>query len=156
MHFAAQPLPLADLFAVQVGQRFMVMHFSKHEAAEVTEAADLVEINITPAIVYAAGAGVISVNGAQGVVVLDTDDIPEGTTNLYSDQPNSTTDDVTFNTVTTTDEFIGDLDGTVRFAGRNVTGATIAKGQVIYISGISGNTPEVSLAIMQVCGMHNT
>ena len=59
-------------------------------AVEVTEAADLVELNITPAIVYASGGGVTSVNGASGVVTLDTDDIPEGTTNLYSDQPNST------------------------------------------------------------------
>lgn len=114
-------------------------------AVTVIDDPDLVVLNITPAAVNVTSA-VTSVNGLVGTVTLDSDDIPEGTTNLYSDQPNSTTDDVTFNIVTATNEFIGDLDGAVRFAGRNVSGATIAKGQVIYISGISGNTPEVSLA----------
>jgi hypothetical protein len=107
-------------------------------AVEVTEAADLVELNITPAIVYAAGAGVISVNGAQGVVTLDTDDIPEGTTNLYSDQPNSTTDDVTFNSVT------ADMFGVQHFVAK--ARETITAGQPVYISGHSGNTPEVMVA----------
>ena len=58
----------------------------------------------------------------------------------------NTTDDVTFNTVTATDEFVGNLDGAIRFSGKNVSGGTIEPGQVIYISGISGNTPEVDLA----------
>ena len=45
---------------------------------------DLVVLNVNPANVTATGTGNIdSVNGQTGVVVLDTDDISEGTTNLY-------------------------------------------------------------------------
>jgi hypothetical protein len=46
----------------------------------------------------------------------------------------------------TADDFIGDLNGTIRFEGINRSGGTISKGQVVYISGISGNTPEIGLA----------
>ena len=102
---------------------------------------DLVTLNINPAQVTGSGGTTGTVErvdtgtGLTGGPITTT-----GTVSIDE------TSDVTFNTVTATNEFIGDLDGTVRFAGRNVTGATIAKGQVIYISGISGNTPEVSLA----------
>tara|TARA_R110000787_G_scaffold65617_2_gene147725 strand:- start:71 stop:1393 length:1323 start_codon:yes stop_codon:yes gene_type:complete len=48
-------------------------------------------------------------------------------------------------TVTATD-FIGPLDGPIRFEAINRSGADITEGQAIYISGISGNTPEVGLA----------
>jgi hypothetical protein len=99
-----------------------------------------------------------------------TDNLSEGSTNLYYadslvdahltggtgvtyttgdiaiGQDVGTTADVTFNTVTATDEFIGNLDGAIRFAGKNLSGGTIEPGQVVYISGISGNTPEVQLA----------
>jgi hypothetical protein len=61
------------------------------------------------------------------------------------DQSLNTTNDVTFNTVTATD-FIGPLNGAIQFTGINRSGGTINKGQAIYISGISGNTPEVGLA----------
>ena len=51
---------------------------------QVTEAPDLVEINIQPAgFTGVTAADVSSVNGQTGVVVLDTDDIDEGATNLY-------------------------------------------------------------------------
>ena len=51
---------------------------------QVTEAPDLVEINIQPAgFTGVTAADVSSVNGQTGVVVLDTDDIDEGDTNLY-------------------------------------------------------------------------
>ena len=69
----------------------------------VTENADLVSIDIQPASFTGSGGGgggaVDSVNGQIGTVVLDTDDIAEGVTNLYSKQPNAITDDVTFNSV---------------------------------------------------------
>ncbi len=61
------------------------------------------------------------------------------------DQSLNTTNDVTFNTVTATD-FIGALNGAIQFTAINRSGGTINKGQAIYISGISGNTPEVGLA----------
>jgi hypothetical protein len=48
-------------------------------------------------------------------------------------------------TVTATD-FIGPLNGPIRFEAKNRSGADITEGQAIYISGISGNTPEVGLA----------
>ena len=68
------------------------------------------------------------------------------------DQDLNTTDDVIFNTVTATNEFVGHLDGSIRFSGKNVSGSTILPGQVIYISGLSGNTPEVDLAKADAAG----
>ena len=143
--------------------------------------------------ITAGEAEVSSVNGQTGVVVLDTDDISEGTTNKYYSstlfntdfalkdtddlsqgttnlyyadslvdahlvggtgvtysagnisigQPVATTDDVTFNEVEAA-EFIGTMRGpmlTKCSAGENLT-----KGDAVYISGISGNTPVVSKA----------
>lgn len=136
----------------------------------VQESENPVVLNITPAAVSITSA-VTSVNGEVGDVVLTTTDIAEGDNLYYTDarayaansggtgvtynsstgeisigQDVATTADVTFNTVTATDEFIGHLDGSVRFTAKNRSGATIEPGQVIYISGLSGNTPEVDLA----------
>lgn len=44
------------------------------------------------------------------------------------------------------DDFIGDLNGGVRFSAKNASGGTMTRGQAVYISGLSGQTPEVSLA----------
>lgn len=49
-------------------------------AVELTEAADIVTLNVTGATIQ---AEVTSVNGETGVVVLDTDSVDEGSTNLY-------------------------------------------------------------------------
>ena len=46
----------------------------------------------------------------------------------------------------TAPDFIGPLNGPIRFEAKNRSGGTINEGQAIYISGISGNTPEVDLA----------
>ena len=163
-----------------------------------TESNDLVTLDITPAAVSVSGA-VSSVNGQFGAVVLDTDDIAEGTTNLYSTdvridarvdlqtganldlsfsdtddlaegvanlyytearvddnfatktttdltegtnlyskQPNAITDDVTFNTMT------ADMFGVQHFTAK--AREAISAGQPVYISGHSGNTPEVMVA----------
>lgn len=51
----------------------------------------------------------------------------------------------TFTGDVTAPDFIGDLNGAVRFNGKAI-GSAILAGEVVYISGISGNTPEVSLA----------
>lgn len=51
----------------------------------------------------------------------------------------------TFTGDVTAPDFIGDLNGAVRFTGKAI-GSAILAGEVVYISGISGNTPEVSLA----------
>jgi len=48
-------------------------------------------------------------------------------------------------TVTASD-FIGPLNGAVQFTAKNTSGGTLTVGQVVYISGISGNTPTVGLA----------
>ena len=44
------------------------------------------------------------------------------------------------------DDFVGDLNGAVRFEAKNETGAVLTKGQVVYISGVSGTVPTVGLA----------
>ena len=114
-----------------------------------------------------ASAPVTSVNTQTGAVVLDTDDISEGSTNLYYTdarvdshlvggtgvtysagnisigQPVATTDDVEFNEVTAA-EFIGNLRGANLMKAQ--AGEALTKGDVVYISGISGNTPVVSKA----------
>ena len=59
------------------------------------------------------------------------------------DQSLNTTDDVTFNEVTGT-EFIGNLRGANLFKAQ--AGEALVKGDVVYISGISGNIPIVSKA----------
>ena len=50
-----------------------------------------------------------------------------------------------FTTSVTSPDFIGDLNGSVRFAAKMI-GSSVLKGQVVYVSGLSGNTPEVQLA----------
>ena len=102
-----------------------------------TEDSDLVTLNIQPAAVSITSA-VTSVNGEVGIVTLDTDDIPEGVVNLYTQQPNGTTDDVTFNSVT------ADFFGVQHFTAKAIE--PITAGQPVYISGHSGNTPEVGVA----------
>ena len=130
----------------------------------VTEADDLVTIQIQPASFTGTGGGgaVDSVNGLTGVVVLDTDDIDQGTTNLYYadslvdshltggtgvtytlgtigiGQDVGTTADVTFGSVTS------DMFGVQHFTAK--ARETISAGQPVYISGHSGNTPEVMVA----------
>jgi hypothetical protein len=165
-------------------------------AVTVTEADDLVKLNITPASVNVTSA-VTSVNGLTGNVTLstteisegtnlyytdaradarvdlqtganldlsfsDTDDLAEGPTNLYYTdarvdahltggtgvtysagnisigQDVGTGADVEFNTVT------ADFFGVQHFTAK--ARETITAGQPVYISGHSGNTPEVMVA----------
>ena len=44
------------------------------------------------------------------------------------------------------DEFYGNLEGAIMFPAINDEGASISKGQVVYIKGTSGQTPTVALA----------
>lgn len=46
----------------------------------------------------------------------------------------------------TADDFIGNLNGPIRFSALNDEGATITAGQVVYIKGVSGTVPTVALA----------
>ena len=104
---------------------------------------DLVVLNINPASITVTGGGggaVSSVNSQTGAVVLDTDDIAQGSTNLYSQQPNSTSDDVTFNTVT------ADLYGAIHLNVKNDEGAAISQGDPVYFKGVSGNNITVGVA----------
>jgi len=59
------------------------------------------------------------------------------------DQTLNTTDNVTFNEVTAA-EFIGNLRGANLM--KSEAGEALTKGDVVYISGVSGNTPVVSKA----------
>ena len=54
----------------------------------------------------------------------------------------ATSDDVTFNTVTA--DIIGNINGATEFSAQ--AGEALTKGDAVYISGISGNTPIVSKA----------
>ena len=44
------------------------------------------------------------------------------------------------------DRTVGDLNGAIRFTALNNTGATINAYSVVYINGVSGNTPTIALA----------
>jgi len=89
------------------------------------------------------GDYVESMSGGTGVTV--TGGTGEGSTpSIAIGQAVATTDDVTFNTVTATDEFIGDIDGSVRFTAK--ADEALSKGDIIYVSGVSGNTPTVGKA----------
>ena len=46
----------------------------------------------------------------------------------------------------TSNDFIGDLNGAIRFAAKNESGATLLKGKVVSITGVSGNETLVDLA----------
>ena len=46
----------------------------------------------------------------------------------------------------TADEFIGEMNGAMVFDARNTSGGTISKGEAVYISGLSGNTPTIAKA----------
>jgi len=46
----------------------------------------------------------------------------------------------------TSDEFIGDVNGAIRFGAKNESGATLLKGKVVSITGVSGNETLVDLA----------
>jgi len=78
----------------------------------------------------------------------DTDDLSEGTTNLYytDTRANAAID------ARVDEDFINALNvdaasaDTLTFTVKNSTGATLEKGSVVYVSGLNGNTPEVSLA----------
>ena len=55
-----------------------------------------------------------------------------------------THDAITLTTEATAPEFIGELRGAVIFAAQ--AGEALSKGDVVYVSGVSGNTPVVSKA----------
>lgn len=46
----------------------------------------------------------------------------------------------------TSNDFIGDLNGAIRFVAKNESGATLLKGKVVSITGVSGNETLVDLA----------
>jgi hypothetical protein len=59
---------------------------------------------------------------------------------VKTDQDLSTTDIVTF------DQVYANLDGAIEFKANNRSGATILKGQPVYIDGVDGNKPTIALA----------
>ena len=109
---------------------------------------------------------VTSVNGQTGVVVLDTDDIAEGSANLYytTGRANSAIGayqgDINTAGNITAGYFTGDGSLLTNISGANVStvdesrtvvktviaGEDLAKGDAVYISGGTGDNPEVSKA----------
>lgn len=51
------------------------------------------------------------------------------------------------------DRTVGDLNGAIRFTALNNTGATINAYSVVYINGVSGNTPTIALADADAAAM---
>jgi hypothetical protein len=52
----------------------------------------------------------------------------------------------TFTGSVTAPDFIGPLNGPIRFTAKNDEGVAITQGQVVYIKGVSGDVPTVGLA----------
>ena len=52
----------------------------------------------------------------------------------------------TFTGAVSAPDFIGDLNGAVRFEAKNASGSTLLKGKVVAITGVSGNQTLVDLA----------
>ncbi len=89
------------------------------------------------------GDYVQSISGGTGVTI--TGGTGEGSTpSVAIGQAVATTDDVTFNIITATNEFIGDLEGGIRFNAK--ADGALSKGDVVYISGVSGDVPTVAQA----------
>ena len=119
----------------------------------VTEADDLVSLNIQPAAVSITSA-VTSVNGEVGNVILDTDDIDEGVTNLYytnervDDEVNSLLqagNGIRLDYDDANNELTIDSD-LMEETVKNETGGTLTKGTLVYVTGISGDKPTVAPA----------
>lgn len=51
------------------------------------------------------------------------------------------------------DKTVGDLNGAIRFTALNNTGSTISAYKVVYINGVSGNTPTIALADADTASM---
>ena len=103
-------------------------------------------------------APVDSVNGDTGAVIVTLDSA--------TDEGATTTNAITVGGVTTSGNILadadatrtigaeatrfvtyhGDMNGAIRFKAKNNQGSAITKGQVVYISGVSGTVPEVKLA----------
>ncbi len=82
-------------------------------------------------------------SGGTGVTV--TGGTGEGSTpSIAIGQAVATTDDVTFNIITASEEFIGDLEGGIRFNAK--ADGALSKGDVVYISGVSGDVATVGQA----------
>jgi hypothetical protein len=89
------------------------------------------------------GDYVESISGGTGVTI--TGGTGESSTPVVAiGQAVAVTSDVTFNTVTASNQFIGDIKGAVRFAAK--ADGALSKGDVVYISGVSGNSPTVAQA----------
>ncbi len=108
---------------------FVANEHIDHSGVSITAGAGLTgggDITATRDIAVGAGTG----------VTVNANDVAIG-------QDVGTNADVTFNSVTS-DDFIGSLDGAVKFEAK----ATVAlnKGDAVYVVGVSGNTPTIALA----------
>jgi hypothetical protein len=86
---------------------------------------------------------VLTQGNTTDLAILSTADGNTFGSTIFDDAVTGTT--ANFTTSVTSPDFIGDLNGSVRFAAKMI-GSSVLKGQVVYVSGLSGNTPEVQLA----------
>ena len=94
------------------------------------------------------GAGQLSfatVGGGIAAVVDDTTPQLGGDLDLNTYDITGT-GDINITGTVTSDDFIGDLNGAVRFEAKNESGATLLKGKVVSITGVSGEVALVDLA----------
>ena len=89
---------------------------------------------------YSAGGG-----GGIAAVVDDTTPQLGGDLDLNTHDVTGT-GNINITGTVTSDEFIGDVNGAIRFAAKNESGATLLKGKVVSITGVSGNETLVDLA----------
>ncbi len=107
---------------------FVANEHIDHSGVSITAGAGLTgggDITATRDIAVGAGTG----------VTVNADDIAIG-------QDVGTTQDVTFNSVTA--DIVGDIRGATKFQAK--ADVALNKGDAVYISGISGNTPTVDIA----------
>ena len=89
---------------------------------------------------YSAGSG-----GGIAAVVDDTTPQLGGDLDLNTHDVTGT-GNINITGTVTSDDFIGDLNGSIRFAAKNESGATLLKGKVVSITGVSGSETLVDLA----------
>ena len=111
----------------------------------VSETTETVTINTTPNLTtininsITGGGAVTSVNGQTGVVVIS---VPTQTSQLTNNGADGTNPFITALDIPTAGQA-----GTLVREVKNMTGATLNKGTVVYISGANGNKPLVSKAL---------
>jgi len=120
-------------------------------ASRVPQASDLEQgelaINTNDEKLYTKNSsGTVVELGKRYDVVEDTTPQLGGDLDLNTNDITGTGDINITGSATVTGEFVGTHNGAVNFHAKNESGATLLKGKVVYINGVSGDKPTVDLA----------